>query len=93
MSLSPANWHSRFTQQAGWTRQIRQYLYQRAGLAHARRVLDVGCGTGALLAELDELTPADVYGLDIDSHFLVLAASQDRAHLAQGDAHCLRGIF
>ena len=33
------NWHNRFLQQAGWTRHLRAYLFERAGLAQARRRL------------------------------------------------------
>jgi SAM-dependent methyltransferase len=60
------NWHNRFLQQATWTQDLRRYLYQRAGLDDARRVLEVGCGTGVLLAELTQRTRAVVVGLDID---------------------------
>lgn len=45
------NWHARYTQQAGWTAQTRKYLYQKAGLTAASRVLEPGCGTGAILAD------------------------------------------
>jgi SAM-dependent methyltransferase len=58
------NWHDRFLQQAGWTRDLRLYLFARAGLTRARRVLEVGCGTGAILTNLD--TPAAVHALDLD---------------------------
>jgi ubiquinone/menaquinone biosynthesis C-methylase UbiE len=44
------NWHNRFLQQAGWTRDLRTYLFAQAGIERARRVLEVGCGTGAVLA-------------------------------------------
>jgi SAM-dependent methyltransferase len=58
------DWHSRFLQQAGWTRNLREYLFRRAGLSSAQRVLEVGCGTGAVLMGLD--SPAAIHGLDID---------------------------
>jgi len=57
--------HQRYLQQATWTSSLRQYLYQRVGLSKVRRVLDVGCGTGALMNELTAQANL-VFGLDID---------------------------
>lgn len=60
-------------------------------------MLDVGCGTGVLLHELLEGAPGRVYGLDIDSARLSLAAQNAQAaRLVLGDAHQLpytAGIF
>jgi ubiquinone/menaquinone biosynthesis C-methylase UbiE len=56
------NWHLRYTQQANWTRELRAYLFQRTGMATAERVLEVGCGTGAILGEIR--TQA-LHGLDL----------------------------
>jgi SAM-dependent methyltransferase len=78
-------WHARFVQQAAWTRSLRDYAFERAGLAAARRVLEVGCGTGAVLAGLE--TPAAVHGLDLDRARLDEARPHaPRAALACGDA-------
>lgn len=76
------NWHSRFLQQAGWTRDLRAYLFERAGLTRARHVLEVGCGTGAVLADLS--TPASIYGLDLDPARL----SEARAHAPDVSLTC-----
>ena len=75
-------WHKRFLQQAGWTGDLRGYLFQRAGLPAARRVLEVGCGTGAILADLE--TGAAVHGLDRDA----LRLAEARRHAPQARLTC-----
>ncbi len=57
-------WHARYTQQANWTRELRAYLFERTGMKTAHRVLEVGCGTGAILGDLP--TSAALHGLDLD---------------------------
>jgi ubiquinone/menaquinone biosynthesis C-methylase UbiE len=90
------DWHSRYLQQARWTRDLRAYIFEKAGLDDASRVhtaaprraslvLEVGCGTGAILSELPAIT--SLHGLDIDS----AALAQCRIHapavaVVQGDA-------
>ncbi|NOY97662.1 MAG: class I SAM-dependent methyltransferase [Chloroflexi bacterium] len=81
-------WHRRFTQQAGWTRELRAYLFRQAGLDRARRVLEVGCGTGAILADLP--ASAALHGLDLNLPRLTLARIHaPAASLANGDALAL----
>ena len=58
------DWHARYTTQAAWTRDLRLYLFRSAGLSSAQRVLEVGCGTGAILSEVS--SRAVLHGLDID---------------------------
>jgi SAM-dependent methyltransferase len=65
------DWHARFSQQADWTRELRAYAFDKAGLKRAGRILEVGCGTGALLVELP--TRAAVHGLDLEPACLVEA--------------------
>jgi ubiquinone/menaquinone biosynthesis C-methylase UbiE len=87
MMDSSVDWHSRFSQQANWTRDLRQYLFERAGLQNAWRVLDVGCGTGVIENELQNNTSAEIYGLDIDPSRLILATRHaPRASFIHGDA-------
>ena len=79
------NWHTRYTQQANWTRALRSYLFEQTGLRNASRVLEAGCGTGAILSELPE-GPA-IHGLDIDHEALVeCRLHAPRAWLVQGNA-------
>jgi SAM-dependent methyltransferase len=90
MTLTPTDWYARFRQQAGWTRQLRQYIFEQLALKDYELFLEVGCGPGAVLVELDEDTPAGLHGLDINSTFLELAHQYaPGARLTQADAHHL----
>ena len=89
------NWQNRYLQQAAWTRKLRTYLFKKAGFSSARCVLEVGCGSGAILREAslpeDELpTRAALYGVDLAA----AALSECRIHapgssLTRADALCL----
>jgi ubiquinone/menaquinone biosynthesis C-methylase UbiE len=89
------DWHKRFVQQAAWTSEIRLYLFERAGMQAAKRVLEVGCGTGAILSGL--ATQAVMHGLDKDQARLSEARRHaPKANLACADALALpyaSGIF
>jgi SAM-dependent methyltransferase len=79
------DWHRRFLQQAKWTRDLRAYLFKQAGLNRDSRVLEVGCGTGAILSEL--ATHVWLHGLDIDFAALVQChVHAPSTSLVQGDA-------
>jgi SAM-dependent methyltransferase len=88
--LAPEEWDVQYSRQAGWTRPTRTYLYRQANLARARRVLDVGSGTGAVTEELVSRTDGQVIGIDIDPEMVAFARSrQGRAEYRLGDAHAL----
>jgi len=95
--LSPEEWHDWFLRQAEWTRPTRLWLYRQAGLEKARRVLEVGCGTGVIAGEVARLSTAGVVGLDVDAGMLGAARSYaPQVLLAQGDAQALPfadGVF
>ncbi len=81
-------WHQRYLQQAAWTREIRQYLLDRSGLAENARVLDAGCGTGALFDQFDQTS--HLHGLDINNESLVHAQGiYPLANLTQGNVYRL----
>lgn len=90
MPLSLAGWHQRFQQQAQWTHSLRWHLYGRLDLASARRILEVGCGTGVLTSELRQAIPASILGLDHDHARLRFARVQDAGcSYSCGDGHRL----
>ena len=90
MPLSPAEWHQRFSVQAQWTQDLRHYLYKRIEIQSNTRILEVGCGTGTLLSELQSQGRADTFGLDINPDFLSLAIKNSKeSPLVCGDGHAL----
>lgn len=90
MALSLQTWHERFQKQARWTQSLRNYLYSLVKIQSSRVVLEVGCGSGAILGELSQLTEAKIFGLDIDGNYLSLAMrNSPDTRLLQADAHAL----
>jgi len=86
MIASSQEWHQRFIRQAAWTRTLRHYLFQRANLNQAKRILEIGCGTGAVLSEVSPGS-ALLYGIDINRQHLDLCAlNAPGSTLLQGDA-------
>lgn len=91
--MALTNRHARYLQQAGWTRHLRTYLFETAGLASASSILEVGCGTGAVLSDL----PASggrrpksglaAHGLDLDITALLECRQHVNANLV-----CANGL-
>ena len=73
MSLTLQDWHDRYRVQAQWTRALRTYFFELLKTHPQERILDMGCGTGALLPDLQALSPAEIYGADINLDNLSLA--------------------
>jgi len=65
MPLSVQDWHDRYQIQAQWTRALRLYFFELLKSHTQEKILDIGCGTGALLPDLQALSPAEIYGADI----------------------------
>ncbi len=71
------NWHKRFLQQARWTKSLRDYLFDRAQLPTIAKILEIGCGTGAILSDLKGLSSGGgptLFGIDLQASHLRLAA-------------------
>lgn len=89
-TMMPEDWDAQFTRQAGWTRGTRSYLYRRANLLRAERVLDVGSGTGVVTEELAARTQGRVVGVDLDPEMIAYAQQRGgQAEYQYGDAHDL----
>lgn len=84
--FSTSDWHSRFSQQARWTAQLRSYIYKLIAPRSDAAILDIGCGTGALEPEYKSLTDATITSLDIDLPRLVFARDQFSANWVNGNA-------
>ena len=81
------DWHARYTQQSNWTRNLRHYLFEQTGIKTARRVLEVGCGTGAILSGIKT---GLLHGLDLEPASLSEAhIHAPTASLTCGDTHSL----
>jgi SAM-dependent methyltransferase len=86
------NWHDRYAQQATWTRELRKYVFDQCDWPAARRVLEVGCGSGAVLEDsaatgCGKPRHPELHGLDIA--FAALAECRIHvpgARLVCGDA-------
>jgi SAM-dependent methyltransferase len=88
--LTPAGWDAQYARQADWTRATRTYLYRRAKLSRASRVLDVGSGTGVVTEEVAVRTGGKVIGVDHDPEMVAFARGRGgKAEYRLGDAHDL----
>jgi ubiquinone/menaquinone biosynthesis C-methylase UbiE len=82
--------HRRYVQQARWTAQLRRHIFAQTGMPNASRVLEVGCGTGAVLETISVSARTGLFGMDIDLPSLKLAkAGVPNARVFAGDAHRL----
>ena len=87
MNNLPDQAHQRFSIQAGWGDALRRYLFDRLNLKTGERVLETGCGTGAVLAGLNDYTQGMTFGLDINPPYLHFARKlQPQAALTAGNA-------
>lgn len=82
------DWHQRFKIQAKWTTELRNYLFDVASINKSMRILDIGCGTGAILQDLNN--NSQIHGLDISYKRLQFAKNNVRkAKFTMGNALAL----
>jgi SAM-dependent methyltransferase len=81
------DWHARFIQQSGWTKELRSYLFEKTITKSDQLVLEVGCGTGVIISDLG-LSKSSLHGLDINHNYLSKGLEIEPEILyTQGDAH------
>jgi SAM-dependent methyltransferase len=68
-------WDRRYQEQARWTEQIRRSLSPVFGLRRGDALLEVGSGTGVVLADMAMRTGASPFGVDIDAAACAFAAA------------------
>jgi SAM-dependent methyltransferase len=68
--------HERFVEQASWTRQAQSLFLEAACLSPDCRVLEVGCGTGAVIISLETIAKACYTGTDIQLDLLEYAVEK-----------------
>ena len=76
MSRETDFWHKRYTQQVRWTLETRRYIFDCINAHPSHRILEVGCGSGAVLASLAEDGFKNTFGLDKDLQALQMANSE-----------------
>ena len=65
MALPLRKMHQRFLQQAEWTAELRNHLFERNAYRGSKRVLEVGSGTGVVLSQIAREEGQTLHGLDI----------------------------
>jgi ubiquinone/menaquinone biosynthesis C-methylase UbiE len=62
-------WHNQFKHQSIWTEDIVSYIIDKAELTNSSKIIEIGCGTGAVLDKF----PANFnsFGLDINPEYAI----------------------
>lgn len=66
-------WADILREQAAFTREYRHNLYNKVDIKSKETILDVGCGTGAITADIASKTKGTIIGIDIDGKKLEYA--------------------
>lgn len=91
--MTPDDWDAQFARQADWTRGTRAYLYRRANMLWAERILDVGSGTGVVTEELAARTQGQVFGVDLNPEMVEYAQRRGgQVRYQIGDGHDLEFV-
>ncbi|MBD3350148.1 MAG: methyltransferase domain-containing protein [Candidatus Lokiarchaeota archaeon] len=61
------DWHDRFTHQLKWTKSFRERIYKKLNFGKLTNLLEIGCGTGALLLEIGSKFNLKLHGIDVNA--------------------------
>jgi len=70
IELTTEDWARKLSQQAEDSRDYRNKLYNKVDLKSKKKILDVGCGTGAVTFDIARMTTGEVIGIDTDTEKL-----------------------
>lgn len=73
--------HGQYVYQSLWTAQIRDYLLEIAAAKPDSRILEVGCGTGAILEDIQRKGKQFCFGVDLDFSSLLFAKNYQTGNL------------
>ena len=88
MDTSLEKKHLRFLAQTKWTKAFREYLYRKLPDDRQVSILEVGCGTGAVIQCIKEEFPARaglLTGIDIDRNALNYTKKLTKENVPQAD--------
>ena len=87
--MSTQDWERKLKQQSEESAEYRHRLYERVDLKNKDEILDIGCGTGAILRDMAEITNGRITGVDIDEEKLEIARNYtddlDNVKIMNGD--------
>ena len=90
--LTIEQWHLRFLEQAGWSSAVRSYIFHEINISGCKSILEVGCGTGAILQEFPDQfrSTHQIIGIDLDISRVQFARNTvPQARAVCGDAYRL----
>lgn len=70
---TPEEWARILKEQADLTEEFRHTLYEKVEIKTRKKILDIGCGTGAVTADIASLTEGHITGIDVDGEKLEYA--------------------
>jgi SAM-dependent methyltransferase len=74
--MEPRKFHAHYLLQAEWLAQSRHFLFRKISLACHERILDLGCGSGAITAEAAAICGRPVLGVDRDPAMAAFARAE-----------------